>query len=65
MGFNPDHQIALIWSIADVQAEPVRPDLNNEQAMDVLRYVERKHDPIIGVTWDTIKITADMLFPRN
>jgi len=59
--FNPDSQIAIIWSINDVQG--VRPDLTDEQAFDVLQAVERRHDTTIGITWDTLEIQADLLFP--
>ena len=61
--FNPDTQVAIIWSVEDVQS--VRPDLTNDQAMDVLEMVERKHDATIGITWDTLEIWADELYPLD
>lgn len=54
-------QIAIIWSIEDVQA--VRPRLTAEQAWEVLEEVKRKHDAVWGVCWMTLEIWADKLFP--
>lgn len=59
--FNPDRQIAIIWSIEDVQS--IRPDLDDEQSMVVLGTVENKHDASIGVNWDTLQIWADYHYP--
>lgn len=54
-------QIAHIWGIEDVQ--DVRPDLNDDDAWMVLQACERHLDSNYGLTWDTIEITADELFP--
>ena len=53
-------QTALGWSVEDVQE--VRPDLTDEQAWEVLRQVERRHDATIGITWDTLEWVAEDLF---
>lgn len=53
-------QVAVIWDVEDVQA--VRPDLTDEQAWQVLQQTERQHDATLGVTWDTLETTAEMLF---
>jgi hypothetical protein len=53
-------QIALIWSVEDVQE--VRPDLTDEQAWEVLHQVKRKHDAALGVSWLTLKVIAEDLF---
>jgi len=58
---NPNSQIALIWNAYEVQI--LYPRLTDEQAMAVLREVERKHDPEMGVTYDTLRIMADEMFP--
>jgi hypothetical protein len=55
-------QIAVIWSIEDVQE--VRPDLTEDQAWKVLEYVDRKHDAELGVSWITLEIVADDMFPK-
>lgn len=53
--------IAIIWTIEDVQEE--RPDLSEEQAMKVLEIVRRNHNAEVGVNWEVIKTTANVLFP--
>ena len=53
-------QIALIWSVEDVQE--VRPDLTNEQAWEVLQQVKSDHDATIGVNWETLEWAAQDLF---
>lgn len=55
-------QIAIIWSLEDVQA--VRPDLTDDQAWQVLQNCERCHDCEFGLTWATLEIVADDLFPE-
>lgn len=55
-------QIAAIWSIEDVQS--LRPDLTQDQAWEVLEYVGRKHDAEYGVSWMTLQIVADDMFPE-
>jgi len=56
-------QIAIIWSVEDVQE--VRPDLNDDQAWQVLLACHRHHDCDAGLTWDRIKAFADSLFPDD
>ena len=55
------HQIAIIWSIEDVQE--LRPDLNDDQCWQVLQRCDRVHDCNYGFTWDLIQYVADDLFP--
>ena len=59
--FDPEREIAIIWSIDDVKQE--RPDLSDEKAMEVLRNVEHHHDAEYGICWETLRTTADLLFP--
>ncbi|MCL2375705.1 MAG: hypothetical protein FWC82_04200, partial [Firmicutes bacterium] len=54
--FDPKTQIAIIWSIEDVQH--VRPQLNDKQTMEVLDRIKRHHDCNLGVTWETLRIVA-------
>ena len=53
------------WNIEDVQN--VRPDLSDEQAMEVLKKVEDvdAHDAEMGITWTTLVLCAQTLFPYN
>jgi hypothetical protein len=54
-------QVAVIWAIEDVQH--IRPDLNQDQAWDVLERCRDKHDCEYGFTWDYVRDVADDLFP--
>jgi len=53
-------QIALIWSIEDVQG--LRPDLSEDQCWEVLQDVDHHKDAELGITWLTLKMAADHLF---
>jgi hypothetical protein len=53
-------QIALVWSIEDVQE--VRPDLTDKQAWEVLQQVKSGHDATLGVNWETLEWAAQDLF---
>jgi hypothetical protein len=55
-----NRQIAHIWGIEDVQGR--RPDLDDDQAWQVLQTIDRRLDSEHGNCWDTIKIVADELF---
>ncbi len=56
-------QIATIWSVEDVQ--DVRSDLTDDQAWQVLERVGDKHDAEYGISWTTLEIVADDLFPAS
>ena len=53
-------QIAHIWSTEDVLCN--RPDLNEDQAWEVLRNVDRHKDAELGITWLTLEMAAEHLF---
>lgn len=55
-------QVAVIWSIEDVQG--LRPDLNDDQAWEVLQQARDVHDSEWGFTWTHIETVADDLYPR-
>lgn len=55
------YAMAIVWQIDDVLS--IRPDLTEEQAGEVLGRVEDCHDASIGVSWDTLEIVADEMFP--
>ncbi len=61
--FNPNRQIAIIWSIEDILG--LRSDLTEEQAFNVLKEIERRHDCTIGVNWYVIEEVANDLYPKN
>lgn len=53
-------QIAVIWSIEDVQE--VRPDLSEDQCWEVLHYIGRRQDAEVGINWLTLEFAAEELF---
>jgi hypothetical protein len=59
--YDPDRAIADVWGIEDIQL--VRPDLNEEQALQVLRYIEAHNDSKSGLCWSSLELWADDLFP--
>lgn len=54
--------VAVIWSTEDVQS--VRPDLDDDQAWQVLEECIDKHDCDWGFTWNFIADIADEMFPK-
>lgn len=50
------------WHVEDVFN--VRPDLNEEQAIDVLEALEDGFDANVGINWEVIEYTADKLYPE-
>ncbi len=56
-------QIAIIWSIEDVQQ--VRLELNDDQSWEVLLRCQRLHDCNDGFTWLLIETVASDLFPES
>lgn len=57
------YAVAIVWQIDDVMT--IRPDLTEEQAAEVLGAVESGHDASLGISWDTLEIYADNLFPED
>lgn len=56
-------RIAIFWGIDDVKS--VRPELTDDQCMEVLQQCDGKHDANIGITWDVIEFHASHLFPAR
>ena len=68
-GFNNKNSIALIWHIDDVKHAlhelktldwfikkyEHTAKLTDEDCMEILENVERRHDASMGVSWDTIE----------
>jgi hypothetical protein len=55
-----DLSIAVVWHIEDVLQ--VRPDLNKNQAWEVLRLVKKSHDANVGINWEVLSATAEVLY---
>jgi hypothetical protein len=51
------------WHIEDVQS--VRPDLDDDQAIEVLNMMEQEFDANNGINWEVIEYTADALYPQK
>jgi len=64
MRWVDDDTIALHWNTDDVLS-CCSNITTKEQARDVLSYVLDKHDANYGVSWDTLDIVADMLYPKE
>lgn len=58
---HPD-RIAIKWSVDDVLS--VVKGITRDEAGHVLGVVDNRHDCNYGVTWDTLSITAQMLYPN-
>ena len=62
-GFNDRNSIALIWCVDDIKHMtkemeiPIK--LTDDQCMEILYDVHRRHDATIGVTWDTLEYAIE------
>ncbi len=54
--------IAHTWCIDDVRE--IRPDLDDDQAWEVLQWTDKYLDSDLGISWQTLEIWADDLFPQ-
>ena len=54
--------IAVSWGIPDVQC--IRPDLDDEQAWEVLCQMDKQHDATLGINWEVLDVLADIMFPE-
>lgn len=54
--------ISIKWSTDDVlhQAKEDSVELTEEQAIEILEILDRKHDATIGINWDVISSHIDM-----
>jgi hypothetical protein len=55
--FKPDDVIAhAIWQVDDVQmrAEALSVELSDQEAVDVVENIDRRHDAEIGINWDVL-----------
>ena len=57
---NNELSIAIVWHIDDVLG--VRPDLSREQAFEVLKQAKRHHDANVGINWEVLSATAEVLY---
>ena len=56
-------EIHIFLSVEDVYK--IRPDLTEDQAIEVLLNVKNNHNADIGICWDTLIFWADSMFPKS
>ncbi len=59
VGYNKESQIAIIWSVEDVQE--MDDSLDYDQAIKVLESLKKNHDATIGINWDVISDTITIM----
>ena len=60
---DTDDTIFICWSSEDVKG--VRPDLTKKKCRAVLHKVKRGHDATLGISWDTLEIFAEDMYPKK
>jgi hypothetical protein len=56
------YTLTITWTAFDVLSHC--PHLTEEQAVEVLKYIEKHQDANYGVGWETIEVVAEALFPK-
>lgn len=56
------NRLAIIWCVDDVRW--LRPDLDEDQAWQVLERARIHHDASVGINWETLSAAADCLYPE-
>jgi len=60
---NKENSISIGWCIKDIRYamndREDKVDISDEECMDILSMIERRHDANIGITWDTIDYYLD------
>ena len=59
---NKNNSIRLNWCIDDVRETEYGEDLTDEQCMEVLKFVERRHDCNYGISWLTLEMACEEMF---
>jgi len=59
---NESYFIDIRWSTEDVQI--VRPDLDFSECVKVLDYVQENHNAEVGINWDVLLESANVLYPE-
>lgn len=57
---HDNRMIGHLWGVTDVQS--VRPDLNGDQAWQVLQHLDEQYDSGLGVSWNDLKRVAEQLY---
>ena len=60
-GYDDSNSIVIIWEVEDVrnviEQNDLPLELDDDQCMEVLGYVESNHDANFGISWDSIYYT--------
>ena len=59
---NPDW-LHIFWHVEDVM--DVCPNLDSDQAREVLRIAKKYHNAEVGISWDTFRQIADDTFNND
>lgn len=59
--YNQETQVAIPWSIEDIKND--RPDLTDEECLDVLHVAIDEHDANNGINWDILQYHTNRLYP--
>ena len=59
--YDQETQVAISWSIEDVKND--RPDLTDEECLDVLHVAIDEHDANNGINWDVLQYHTNRLYP--
>ena len=62
-GYLEGECIAMLWTVEDIHG--LRPDLTDEQAMNVLITASENHDANDGVNWDVLHHWATDLYGKE
>jgi hypothetical protein len=55
--------IEVIWHLDDVKQ--IREDLDDDECREVLESVKDRHDCNNGITWETLELMAERLYPQD
>jgi hypothetical protein len=65
-GYNETNSIVIIWDVEDVRSvienNDIPLELDDDQCMEVLGYVESNHDANFGISWDSIYYAIEYIF---
>jgi len=62
---NPnEHLMISSWTVGDIQgqADDIGVELSDDEAIEVMEYIERYFDACVGINWDVISNAITELF---
>ena len=67
--YTSENSICIIWCIDDIKSamknrqNPI--EITDDECMEILDNMERRHDASLGITWDTIDYHLDEFVQRK